>query len=127
VELARAGGAEVWLLTAPRNPSPNPSAAKELASQNRTSFGRLMRVHEEYGEALRRVGRETGALVVDLEQVYRRHADQPVFLPTDVVHPSQGGHQLEAETLYAALVRRGIIELGHDPPDAGGAAGSSPE
>ncbi len=119
VELARGRGAEVWLLTAPRNPDPNPSAARELAAHNRTSFGQLMRVHEAYGEALRRVGRETGALVVDLEEVYRRHAGEPVFLPTDAVHPSQGGHNLEAETLYAALVRRGAIEPGADPPARG--------
>jgi lysophospholipase L1-like esterase len=116
VELARERGAETWLLTAPRNPDPNPSAARELAAHNRTSFRQLMQVHEAYGEALRRVGRETGALVVDLEAVYRRHAGEPVFLPTDAVHPSQGGHNLEAETLYAALVRQGVIEAGEDPP-----------
>jgi lysophospholipase L1-like esterase len=112
VEVARERGAEAWLLTAPRNPDPNPSAARELAAHNRTSFRHLMQVHEAYGEALRRVGWETGALVVDLEAVYRRHAGEPVFLPTDAVHPSQGGHNLEAETLYAALVRQGVIEAG---------------
>lgn len=115
VELARERGAEAWLLTAPHNPDPNPSAARELAARNRTSFRHLLQVHEAYGEALRRVGRETGALVVDMEAVYRRHAGEPVFLPTDAVHPSQGGHNLEAETLYAALVRRGVIAAGSDP------------
>jgi lysophospholipase L1-like esterase len=114
VEVARGLGADAWLLTAPRNPDPNPSAARELAAHNRTSFRRLMEVHEAYGEALRRVGRETGALVVDMEEVYRRHAGEPVFIPTDVVHPSQGGHNLEAETLYAVLVRQGAIEAGAD-------------
>jgi hypothetical protein len=82
-----------------------------------------MQVHEAYAEALRRVGRETGALVVDLAEVYRRHAGEPVFLPTDAVHPSQGGHNLEAETLYAALVRRGILEPGADPPRSEAPAG----
>jgi hypothetical protein len=113
----------VWLLTAPYNPDPNPSAARELAAHNRTTFSRLMQVHEAYAEALRRVGRETGALVVDLAEVYRRHAGEPVFLPTDAVHPSQGGHNLEAETLYAALVRRGILEPGADPPRSEAPAG----
>jgi lysophospholipase L1-like esterase len=79
-----------------------------------------MEVHDAYGEALRRVGRETGALVVDLEAVYGRHAGEPVFIPTDVVHPSQGGHQLEAETLYAALARRGVIGARPDPTGSAG-------
>ena len=117
VELARERGAEAWLLTAPYNPEPNPSAARDLAAKNRISFSRLMRVHENYGEVLRRVGRETGALVVDLEEVYRRHAGEPVFLPTDAVHPSQGGHNLEAEALYGALVRQGAIEPGREPSE----------
>jgi len=122
VEVARGQGAEVWLLTAPYNHDPNPSAARELALLNRTGFRELMRVHEAYGEALRRVGQETGAPVVDMDAVYRSHAAEPVFLPTDAVHPSQGGHNLEAETLYAALVRRGVIEAGADPRRSGKAA-----
>jgi hypothetical protein len=55
--------------------------------------------------------------VVDMERVYARHAAEPVFLPTDAVHPSQGGHHLEASTLYDVLVRRGVLEA---PRDAGG-------
>jgi lysophospholipase L1-like esterase len=120
VDVARGLGAEAWLLTAPRNPDPNAKAARELAVHNRTSFRHLMEAHDAYGEALRRVGQETGALVVDLEAVYARHAGEPVFIPTDVVHPSQGGHHLEAETLYAALARRGVIEARPDPAGSAG-------
>jgi len=47
--------------------------------------------------------------VVDMDRVYRRYQGAPVFLPTDVPHPTQGGHVLEAETLYSVLVRRGIL------------------
>jgi len=109
VEVVRARGGEVWLLTAPRNPAPSAEAAQQLAVHNRLDFERLMQVHEDYAQIVRRVGEETGALVVDLEAAYARHAGEPVFLPTDVVHPTEGGHNLEAEALYAALVRRGVL------------------
>ncbi|MBW1688904.1 MAG: hypothetical protein JRS35_28085, partial [Deltaproteobacteria bacterium] len=39
----------------------------------------------------------------------RPYEGEPAFLPTDVPHPAQGGHVLEAETLYSVLVRRGIL------------------
>ena len=109
VEIGRSRGAAVWLLTAPRNPAPNDEAKRVLASHNRIDFDRLMQIHDEYNDAVRRVGAEVGALVVDMDRVYRRYEGEPVFLPTDVPHPAQGGHVLEAETLYAVLVRRGIL------------------
>jgi lysophospholipase L1-like esterase len=109
VEVVRARGGDAWLLTAPRNPAPSPEAAQQLAAHNRLDFERLMQVHEDYAEIVRRVGAETGALVVDLESVYARHAGEPVFFESDVVHPSEGGHNLEAETLYSVLLRRGVL------------------
>ena len=102
-------GAEVWLLTSPRNPAPNEEAKKRLSSHNRIDFDGLMQIHAQYNEAVRRVGAEVGALVVDMDRAYRRYEDEPAFLPTDVPHPAQGGHVLEAETLYSLLVRRGIL------------------
>lgn len=110
VELVRARGGDAWLLTAPRNPAPSRETAQQIAAHNRLDFERLMQVHDEYAEIVRRVGAETGALVVDLAAVYARHAGAPVFLPTDAVHPTQGGHNLEAETLYSVLVRRGVLD-----------------
>jgi len=110
VEIGRSRGAEVWLLTSPANPAPGEEAVKQISASNRQDFDELIRTHHEYNEAVRRVGRETGALVVDMEAVYARHAGAPLFVPTDVPHPTEGGHVLEAETLYAALVKRGVIE-----------------
>jgi len=109
VELGRAGGAEVWLLTSPANPAPSEEAMEQVGTVNRLTFDELMRIHREYNEAVRRVGWEMDALVVDMEAIYARHAGAPLFLPTDVVHPAQGGHVLEAETLYSVLRKRGVI------------------
>jgi lysophospholipase L1-like esterase len=115
VEIGRSRGAEVWLLTSPANPAPGEEAMALQSATNRLAFGELLRIHDEYNEAVRRVGREMGALVVDMAAVYARHPGTPVFLPTDVPHPTEGGHVLEAETLYSALVKRGLI-----PPATGG-------
>ena len=110
VEVVRGRGGEVWLLTAPRNPAPDLEARNQIALHNRLDFERLMQVHEEYAEIVRRVGEETGTLVVDLEAVYAPHAEAPLFDPRDAIHPTQAGHNLEAETLYSVLLRRGILE-----------------
>jgi lysophospholipase L1-like esterase len=116
VEIGRSRGAEVWLLTSPGNPAPSAEAAERMSESNRLDLDELMRIHEEYNEAVRRVGRETNALVVDMEAVYARHLGAPVFLPSDIPHPTEGGHVLEAETLYSVLVKRGVIR----PVDGGG-------
>ena len=109
VEIGRSRGAEVWLLTAPRNPAPNDEAKQVLSAHNRIDFERLMQIHDQYNDAVRRVGAEVGALVVDMDRLYRPYEGEPAFIPTDVPHPTQGGHVLEAETLYSVLVRRGIL------------------
>lgn len=109
VEIGRSRGAEVWLLTSPYNPAPSEATAKVIGDLNRLEPDELLRIHDEYNEATRRVGREMDAPVVDMAAVYARHAGAPLFIDTDVPHPAQGGHVLEAETLYAALVQRGVI------------------
>jgi lysophospholipase L1-like esterase len=116
VEIGRSRGAEVWLLTSPRNPAPSDEAKDRLSKHNRIDFDRLMQIHDQYNDAVRRVGAEVGALVVDLDRIYRPYEGEPAFLPTDVPHPAQGGHVLEAEILYSALVRRGILR---PAPEAG--------
>ena len=110
IELGRERGAEVWLLTSPRNHRAGSEARKRLAYRNKADYDELMRVHDEYNDIVRRVGRETGAPVIDMEKAYEPYQDQPIFLPTDVVHPAQGGQNLEAETLFKALVRRGWLK-----------------
>jgi lysophospholipase L1-like esterase len=114
VELSRSRGARVWLLTAPRNPDPGPEARRVLAAHNKLPFDRLVRIHDEYNDAVRRVGSELGTLVVDMDRVYRRFAGAPLFLKSDVPHPDQPGHNLEAETLYDVLVARGVVERGRE-------------
>ena len=119
IELGAQRGAEVWLLTAPRNHDADADARERLASRNKTDFESLMATHDEYNDILRHVGRETGTLVVDMVEVYERYRGTPIFLPSDVVHPAQGGQNLEAETLYTALVRRGWLKPRPDA-EAGG-------
>jgi len=109
VEIGRSRGAEVWLLTSPGNPAPGEEALKDMSAKNRLGFDELMRIHDEYNDAVLRVGRQMDALVVDMASVYARHPGTPVFIPTDIPHPTEGGHVLEAETLYSVLVRRGVI------------------
>lgn len=118
VELGHERGAEVWLLTAPRNRDADGEARERLASRNKIDFDRLMQIHDEYNEIVRRVGQETGTLVVDMVEAYRPYRGTPVFLPTDVVHPAQGGQNLEAETLYRTLVRRGLVHARGAPAAA---------
>jgi lysophospholipase L1-like esterase len=118
VEIGRSRGAEVWLLTSPANPAPGEEAAKEIGVRNRLAFDEILRIHDEYNEAVRRVGRQMDALVVDMAAVYARHPGTPLFFPTDIPHPTEGGHVLEAETLYTALVKRGVIRPSEPAPGA---------
>jgi phospholipase/lecithinase/hemolysin len=48
--------------------------------------------------------------VIDMDAVYRSHAAEPLFLQTDVPHPTDQGHALEAETLYARLLAEGLVQ-----------------
>jgi lysophospholipase L1-like esterase len=110
--IARSRGAEVWLLTAPRNPAPGEEAVRIMSAHNRIDFERLMRIHDEYNDVVRRVGGELGVRVVDMDVAYRERSDTPAFIETDVAHPSQGGHVLEAEILYRTLLESGLLERG---------------
>jgi lysophospholipase L1-like esterase len=109
VEISRSRGAEVWLLTAPRNPAPGEEAVRIMSAHNRIDFERLMRIHDEYNDVVRRLGPELAVRVVDMDAAYRERADAPAFLASDVAHPSQGGHVLEAEILYQTLLDSGLL------------------
>lgn len=124
VELGRAEGARVWLLTSPhafltmenagRESGPNEWTERRVLTWNALpSFERLIEIHEEYNRATREVGAEVGAPVIDMYEVYKRHADQSLFTSDDVCHPLQAGHDLEAETLYEMLQSEGLTSIGH--------------
>ena len=102
VSIARERGAEVWLLTAPINPRPDPVALERFASMNRLSPTRLRELLASYNDVVREVGAELRAPVVDMVELYRAREGEPLF--HDIAHPGPGGHDLEAEELYRRLV-----------------------
>ena len=108
VEIGHARGAQVWLLTAPHNTTPSETARNFVVYNNKLGFDELMAEHDRYNEATRTVGRELGVPVIDMDAIYRDNPDVRLFLESDVPHPSQWGHHLEADVLYRALVARGI-------------------
>ena len=108
VEIGRARGAQVWLLTSPYNRTASAAARDFVALMNRIDFAGLMAEHERYNEATRAVGRELDAPVIDMDAIYREQPDARLFVESDVLHPSQWGHFLEADVLFRALLARGI-------------------
>jgi lysophospholipase L1-like esterase len=120
VAMGHAQGAEVWLLTSPNafvidsnrgQEDRFPESARLLLVFNALpSFERLVEIHDSYNEATREVGAELRAPVIDMDAMYRAHASEPLFLQTDVPHPSPQGHALEAERLYSRLVAEGFVQ-----------------
>ena len=108
VEIGRARGAQVWLLTAPYNTTPSKKARNFVAFNNKIGFDQLMAEHDRYNEATRTLGRELGVPVIDMDAIYRDNQGVRLFVESDVLHPSQWGQTLEADVLYRALVARGI-------------------
>jgi lysophospholipase L1-like esterase len=118
VAIARERHSVVWLLTSPQafvtadhqleeHPFALTSAAQTLLRFNAIpSFERLIQIHEAYNDATRAVGKELGVPVVDMAAAYR--GGSGLFSVGDVLHPTQAGHDLEAETLYQELVTSGL-------------------
>jgi len=123
VEIGRARGAQVWLLTSPYNRAASERARSFVSFNNRIEFDALMAEHERYNEATRALGRELDAPVIDMDAIYRASHDPQLFVASDAIHPSERGHQLEADALFRALVARGIAapKSATDPGKAGGA------
>jgi lysophospholipase L1-like esterase len=121
-ELGRARGATVWFLTSPDafvtdenrgqyHKFPDaPSAGFLLTFNGIPSYDRLIEIHESYNAAAREVGAELNVPVVDMAAAYRQHSSEHLFYSTDVPHPTQEGHNLEAETLFERLVAEGIVQ-----------------
>jgi hypothetical protein len=80
-----------------------------LSRANALPFVGLLELHDRYNAAVRRVGVELAALVVDMDRQYRVDSGSRGFAPTDAIHPTQAGHNLEAETLYRVLQGRGVV------------------
>jgi lysophospholipase L1-like esterase len=121
VELGRSQGAAVWLLTVPHalltddfrahmhELAPNSPARLLLRWNALPSFQRLVEIHDSYNAATREVGAALGVPVIDMEAAYRQHAAEHLFSLDDVVHPTQEGHDLEAEVLYQQLVAEKVL------------------
>jgi lysophospholipase L1-like esterase len=120
-EIARARGATVWLLTSPDAIlTPADLARYEALPANATartmlhlnvipSFARLAEIHRTYNNATREVGAELGIRVIDMDAMYHADTGSQLFSMMDPVHPTQAGHDLEAETLYDQLVSDGLV------------------
>ena len=120
-EIAHGRGAEVWFLTSPNafvtdenrgqyDKFPQAPSAKLLLTFNAIpSFERLIEIHDSYNAATREVGAELGVPVIDMDALYHQHSSEHLFTTTDVLHPTQQGHDLEAEALYGRLVTEGIV------------------
>lgn len=136
VELGRAQGAEVWLLTSPSafltpellaeyEALPPTAEARLLITLDAIpSFRRMMEIHDAYNAATRAVAAELNVPLVDMDVVYRQHTDQRLFSMLDILHPAQAGHELEAETLYARLLADGTT--GSPGSSSPGATGDTP-
>lgn len=73
------------------------------------TFERLIEIHDAYAGARRRVGRELGVPVVDMEEAHRQHAAEHLYNGMDVVPRTQEGHNLEAGVLYRRMVAGGMV------------------
>jgi lysophospholipase L1-like esterase len=122
VELGRARGARVWLLTAPQAFSseaalkryealqPDAIARVLLRFSGISTFARMREIHDRYNDATREVAAELDAPLVDMDGIYRQAEEDDLFSIEDGLHPTPRGHLLEARTLYRELLRSGILE-----------------
>jgi lysophospholipase L1-like esterase len=119
VELCRARGAEVWLLTSPDAFLTNDFRGHEDAYDRTASaqlrmlrlggihsYRKLRMYHAHYNAAVRRVAAEANAPLVDVASAYAAHADEHLFTPTDAIHPLEAGQALTADTLATAIATR---------------------
>jgi lysophospholipase L1-like esterase len=123
--LVRHRGASVWLLTSPHAFIMDEHRGQYekfkdkllgggvLALNMIPSFDELVRIHESYNEATRRVGARLNVPVVDMELVYRQHSNEHLFTDSDVIHATQQGHDVEARVLYDKLVEQRLVRAPH--------------
>lgn len=122
VELGRSHGAVVWLMTSPdafttddykgRESDYASSAKAQLALLQLGgihNFEELEDIHTRYNDAVRRIGAELGVPVVDTDGTFRAHASEHLFSDIDAIHPTDPGHEVEAEELYTRLLAAGIL------------------
>jgi lysophospholipase L1-like esterase len=123
VEVARAHGSAVWLLTAPHalltddfhgHPERLPSGTDAellLTLSAIPSIERLIEIHESYNDVTREVAVELGVPLIDLEAIYRQHASEHLFAAGDLLHPTQAGHDLEAKVLFERLISSHLVTV----------------
>lgn len=104
VAAAGEAGARPILVTAPSGLTPDHPTAVALCRQtlNFSDPSRLPAVHAAYNSRVRRVAKDTGASLVDLEAAFARRRDQ-TDLYTDGIHLSAKGHSVAAALLREAL------------------------
>ncbi len=128
VELARARGAEVWLATSAdafttdefrgQEDAYDVSAGgqlKILQLGGIRSHAQLAEIHARYNAIVRRVGAELAIPVVDVEEAFRAHRPEHLFTSFDAVHPTDAGHAIEADLLYARLAATGVLVPARSP------------
>ncbi len=67
------------------------------------SFERMRSIHQSYVDATREVADQLAIPLVDMARVYRDQRDRRLFSDSDILHPTQRGHMLEARTLFERL------------------------
>ncbi|MDG2051692.1 MAG: SGNH/GDSL hydrolase family protein [Myxococcota bacterium] len=117
--LGQALGARVVLITAPQATNrdvevdrferlPASAVARYvLAYSAIDSFERMRGIHQSYIEATREVANKLAIPLVDMASVYRDQRDRQLFSDSDILHPTQRGHMLEARTLFQRLEELG--------------------
>ncbi|MEI7836414.1 MAG: tetratricopeptide repeat protein, partial [Planctomycetota bacterium] len=73
----------------------------------------------EANQAIRSVARQTGALLVDADQIFEEHSEHGLVgfnLVEDYVHPNREGHELLARCMWQAMEQAGWVG-GKNQPD----------
>jgi lysophospholipase L1-like esterase len=120
-QIGRRQGSTVWLLTSPHallTPAalarfehlPANATARTMLNLNAIpSFKQLAEIHQTYNAATREVGAELGIRVIDMDTLYRTRNRPDLFSMMDALHPTQEGHDLEAQALYEQLLTDGLL------------------
>lgn len=102
-------GAEIWFLTTPHALDLGIPAFL-VESGEVADPAKLLEIHRDYNDIVRRVGRELGVRVVDLAREIDR-MDKTILFEDDHIHLSDRGRTLAAAILYATLLDHGYLAV----------------